>query len=279
MHRLPPPKFGAKVVFATCISHITDTKLKRNLTAICDEIGRCDTRYRAAGRKAELFKLVAHDKVGKVSCEDMKKIYTSCMAKKRAAGRFYYDKLRGSAPDGRCPLCGQPRVSTLDHHLPKAEFPSLVVTPFNLIPACRDCNTVKLAGLATNADKQTFHPYFDNVESVTWLKAKILQTKPAVAQFYVDGGKLPKDMAKRAESHFIAFQLEARYASQAATELVGIRHRMMDLLKKGGSIAVKTELQFTAASWAKDKKNCWQAALYTALAGDDWYCQGGCKAK
>ena len=212
-------------------------------------------------------------------CEVMKKLYTACMAKKGTSGRYYYDILRDSAPGGRCPLCGLPEVSTLDHHLPKSEFPSLVVTPYNLIPACRDCNTVKLAGLAKTADEQTIHPYFDNAESTTWLKARILQTEPAVAHFYVDSGTLPGNMAKRAESHFIAFQLERRYASQAVTELVGIRHRMIDLLKTCGAGAVKTDLQSSTVSWAKNKKNCWQAALYSALAASDWYCQGGCKAR
>ena len=65
MYRLDPPKFGAKVVFAACIGNITDKKLKKNLMAICDEIGKCDTRYRAAGRKAELFKLVCARQGGK----------------------------------------------------------------------------------------------------------------------------------------------------------------------------------------------------------------------
>src|SRR4051812_2298799 len=139
MHQLPPPKFGAKVVFAACIKQVADKGLKKNLSAICDEIHKCDTRYRAAGRKAKLYTLAVHDKVGKVPSEEMIKVYTGRMAKKGASGRHYYDTLRASAPNGRCPLCGQPKVSTLDHHLPKAEFPSLVVTPHNLIPCCADC--------------------------------------------------------------------------------------------------------------------------------------------
>src|SRR4051812_17284258 len=115
MHRLDPPKFGAKVVFSACISKIPDKKLKKNLTAICDEIALCDRRYRAAARKTELFTIATHDKVGAVSCADLKDVYTSHMAKKGAAGRHYYDRLRSLAKKGRCPLCGQPKVSTLDH--------------------------------------------------------------------------------------------------------------------------------------------------------------------
>jgi hypothetical protein len=246
--------------------------------AICDEIGKCAIRYCAAGRKAELYKLVPQGSVGNVSCNDMIGVYTNSMAKKGGAGRFYYDKLRNAAPGGRCPLCGLPNVSTLDHHLPKASYPSLVVMPYNLVPACRDCNFAKRAGLAKTADEQTFHPYFDNVESTTWLKARILQASPAVPQFYVDSSRLPLSVAKRAESHFKAFRLGSRYSSQAVTELVGIRYEMTRLLKNSGANEVKAELQSRASSWAKDKRNCWQTALYAALAASDWYCRGGCSA-
>jgi 5-methylcytosine-specific restriction endonuclease McrA len=279
MHRLTPPKFGAKVVFTACIKQVVDKKLKRTLPAICGEIGKCDRRYRAAGRKAALFTLLPHDMVGKVSCDDMIKVYTGRMAKKGASGRLYYEKLMASAPQGRCPLCGQPMVSTLDHYLPKTEFPSLVVTPFNLIPSCGDCNKLKLNALAKTADEQTLHPYFDNVELAVWLKARILQTKPVAAQFYVDSGALPPNMAKRVEHHFNTFHLAIRYASQAANELVGIQGGIVNLLHYSGSTAVNNELLSRADSWAKHKVNCWQTALYAALAANDWYCKGGCKAK
>lgn len=279
MHQLSPPKFGAKAVFTACISQVVDKKLKANLKAICDEIGKCDTKYRRAGRAATLYKILPHGKVGGVDPEDLIKVYTGRMAKKRASGRGYYDKLMASAPQGRCPLCGLPKVSTLDHHLPKAEFPSLVVTPHNLIPSCGDCNKVKLVAIATTADDQTLHPYFDNAESVLWLKARIVQTSPAAATFRVDTTLLPANMAKRVEAHFYAFHLAERFASQAATDLVGIQDGIVKLLKASGSDAVRDDLLSRAKSWAKHKKNCWQAALYAALAADDWYCQGGCKGK
>lgn len=279
MHQLAPPKFGAKAVFTACIKQVADKKLKNNLTAICDDIGKCDVKYRRAGRSATLFKIAVHDTVGAVSCDDLVKVYTGRMAKKGASGRGYYDTLIASAPQGRCPLCGQPRVSTLDHHLPKSEFPSLVVTPHNLIPSCGECNKVKLNALAKTADEQTLHPYFDNTETVLWLKAKVVPTSPAAAKFYVDASALPLNMAKRVEAHFVAFQLASRFASQAANEIMGIQDKVVKLLNSGGEGEVKKELHASANSWAALKRNCWQAALYSALATDDWYCKGGCKAK
>ena len=279
MHRLAPPKFGAKAVFTVCIKQVADKNLKNILTDICDDIDKCDTKYRRFGRSATLFKIAVHDKVGAVSCDDLVKVYTGWMAKKGASGRGYYDTLIASATEGRCPLCGQLRVSTLDHHLPKSEFPSLVVTPHNLVPSCGECNKVKLNALAKSADEQTLHPYFDNTETVLWLKAKILPTSPAAAKFYVDTGELPSNMAKRVEAHFVTFQLATRFALQAANEIMGIQDKIINLLKSGGGSEVKKDLCASANSWSAYKINCWQAALYSALATDDWYCEGGCKAK
>jgi 5-methylcytosine-specific restriction endonuclease McrA len=279
MHPLRPPKYGAKVVFTACLRQVADKNLRRQLTAICEKIAQYDKRYRTAGRKAELYKLPTHDKVGKVSREEMIKVYTGRMAKKKASGRLYYDKLMASTPQGRCPLCGQRTVSTLDHHLPKTEYPALVVTPYNLIPACGDCNKVKLNALAATPDEQTLHPYFDNIENTVWLKAAIIQARPAAARFFVDTSVLPAKMAKRTEHHFKSFRLGPLYASHAADEIVGISHRLSDLLKVGTASAVKAHLKAEAASRVKAKKNSWQAALYTALAADDWFCQGGCEMK
>jgi hypothetical protein len=279
MHPLKPPKFSAKVVYSACISRIKDQKLKKKLLAIIGDVAKFDTRYRAAGRKAILYKLLPHDGVGEVTRDQMIKVYTYRMAKKEAAGRFYYDELMASPAQGRCPLCGQGTVTTLDHHLPKTEFPLLVVTPYNLIPACADCNKGKLDSLASNADEQTLHPYFDDIDAAVWLKATVVQSVPAAARFFVETTALPANMAKRAEQHFSSFKLGRLYTSHAADEIVGISERLTNLLKVGNAIAVKADLLASASSRAKAKKNSWQAALYAALADSDWYCKGGCKCQ
>jgi 5-methylcytosine-specific restriction endonuclease McrA len=255
---------------------VSDNELKSRLDAILGEIIKCDTHYRSAGRKAELFKLPAHDNVGNVRCDEMIKVYTGRMAKGNTSGRHYYDKLIARAPQGRCPLCGQRTVSTLDHYLPKAGYPSFVVTPHNLIPACKDCNKEKSDVLADSADEQTLHPYFDDIDRFVWLKSVIVHSSPAAAQFFVDTSGVPAKMAKRAEYHFKRLKLGPLYASHAADEIAGISYRLCHLLGFGAA-TVKIHLEAEATSRVVARRNSWQSALYTAMASDDWFCQGGCR--
>lgn len=165
MKKLLKPNDSALDVFNACIDRVRDEDLKRRLIACSQEIEDSSIEFDAKVS-------IAH--------------YTSRMAKKLAPGRIYYDKLMSLPDHGRCPLCSQRVVSTLDHHLPKAHFPSLAVSPFNLIPACQDCNKTKSEDIPICSEEETLHPYYDDVEAFVWVKAKIRESIPVAIEFYVE---------------------------------------------------------------------------------------------
>ena len=170
-------------------------------------------------------------------------------------------------------------MSTLDHHLPKARYPALAVTPINLVPACADCNRAKTDSIAKTREEQSLHPYFDDVEDESWLEAEVVEGAPAALRFYVRPPDTWDELKiGRVRYHFRLFNLAALYASHAAEELVGIRYRLTTLLDCGGGAgAVREHLQEEAESRGAIKANSWQAAVYKALANCDWYCDGGFK--
>lgn len=51
--------------------------------------------------------------------------------------------LMSLANTGKCPICGIGQASTLDHYLAKTIYPTYAVTPYNLVPVCKDCNFAK----------------------------------------------------------------------------------------------------------------------------------------
>lgn len=70
-----------------------------------------------------------------------------------------------------CPMCGSPVTGTLDHYLPREEFPEFSVMAANLVPACIHCNSGKKRRIfkGVNADERFLHPYFDKVaQSPIW---------------------------------------------------------------------------------------------------------------
>ncbi|HDI3207138.1 TPA: hypothetical protein PMB08_002611 [Vibrio cholerae] len=74
----------------------------------------------------------------------------------------FIEVLRKSSPEA-CPMCGGFKPSTLDHVLPKEDFPVWSIFSKNLVPAC-SCNSVRGTALKGSAVTQArvLHPYFDD---------------------------------------------------------------------------------------------------------------------
>ena len=145
MRKLPLPAYTAEYTFSTCIGRIKSADLKDRLlsikaTIIVEAIG-----YEQAASQNTLYRIGTSDTVnGVVTADEMSNLYDFRMAKKHGPGRQIYDRLISVPAYGRCPLCGQGKVWTLDHHLPKKQYPGFAVTPANLVPSCMDCNKAKL---------------------------------------------------------------------------------------------------------------------------------------
>lgn len=58
-----------------------------------------------------------------------------------------------------CPMCGGTSVATLDHVLPKANYPEFSVLSFNLVPSCDGCQRRRSN---KGALYEFIHPYFDH---------------------------------------------------------------------------------------------------------------------
>ncbi len=74
----------------------------------------------------------------------------------------FIKQIRASSPTV-CPMCGSLKTTSLDHVLPKEDYPEFTVYSKNLVPAC-DCNTKRgKATKNTATGGRVLHPYFDNV--------------------------------------------------------------------------------------------------------------------
>jgi hypothetical protein len=291
MRHLPLPTnladqpYAAGEVAQICIDAIEKPRTFINrITAIIPDIVAAETQYDIFARAASLHNFPRVDDVdgpnGTVTAKELKSLYTYRMLDEEQPGRAIYDRLILSAGD-TCPLCGVNSVFTLDHHLPKKECPVLSVAPFNLIPACRDCQSEKMEDFPANAEDQTLHPYYDNVDGEIWLAAAVNQTQPASFTFVVNPPATwtPLTVA-RVRNHFVSFGLPRLFAKNAANELTGIRLVLTNLFNAGGLNAVQAELQSRADGWRQSgiqagRLNSWHLAMYQAAAADNWFCNAG----
>jgi 5-methylcytosine-specific restriction endonuclease McrA len=280
MIKLKPPDLDAGDVFALCISRVRNAALKARLVSVAPDVIQASNTFEDLATQVRLYEFVREAVIGGVvTTSEMESVYTQRMVPKTAPGRMAYDKLMSLAHSGKCPLCAQRDASTLDHHLPKAHYPILAVTPLNLVPSCKDCNKAKLASLPKSAYEETLHPYFDDIDGDRWLFASVQTTEPASLKFFV----VPPDqwdavLVARIRLHFETLGLGDLYAAQGADELLNIRHQLRMIHGTGGAATVRRELLDRAESARALRVNGWRVSAFEAFAESDWFCDGGFNA-
>ena len=182
---------------------------------------------------------------------------------KRCGG--FYDKIIANV-NQVCPFCGEGRAITLDHFLPKAEYPFLVVTPENLVPSCRDCNMEKGDEKPTCNEEVPLHPYYDDIDSV-WLEANIDYSKADNLDFeFVNN--LDKTVEpllfKRIDVHMRVHDLKANFSTHA-TSAINSKKRIHLQDAKQGVNRLHNELERELKSFEAEDVNSWRSALYRGL--------------
>jgi 5-methylcytosine-specific restriction endonuclease McrA len=277
MLKIDKPDEVASEVFLACIGIVKNVNLKNRLAACEETITEACTEFEDRVGTGQLHTVIREGMInGNVTSKELEDVYTLRMARKNKPGRPLYDKILISAPHGICPLCGLREATTLDHYLPKADYPRLAVVPINLVPACKDCNTLKLTSYPTDEFEEPIHPYFDDIENIDWLKAIVLQSTPPAIKFYTNPPEECDDLLiARIKYHFESLSLNKLYSTHAASELRQINFSLNNHFNRSGADGVRTYLLEAAETRSHDNINSWQAAMYMATADNEWFCNGG----
>ncbi len=267
MKSIKKPDFKVKDVLTASVSRSPRHSSSITIISASAEIENNETEYDTKKIKNELYTLPQKKIVdGVIDCEGLKNIYSNRMRNVENDARHYYDKILSSAPRGKCPYCTLRHASTLDHYLPKSLYPLYSVTPINLVPACKDCNTGKLSEFPSCSEDETLHPYYDNVENERWLCMRVVNLHPIVFEYYVDAPDNWGDlMKKRLETHLYSFNLNNQFSTHAQEELDNRRVYMERLFLNGGNVGLKEFLYESYLSSLANSKNSWQTAFYSGL--------------
>lgn len=277
MRSLPKPTELADEVFRTCIGNFRNGDKKTRLITSAPVVAAAAKNYDTLAQNQNLHQIATHTHVnGNVTAKEMISVYNEKFVPESRPGRELYLRLRNQSPFNRCPLCCHHNVSTLDHYLNKADYPLFSVTPVNLIPSCRDCNTIKLDHRPTTAEEVSLHPYYDTIEFDKWLKVTIHETVPAAATYSVRRPAGWDDLLfARTRTHFSILELAPLFATHAAEELINKRVAFISLHNSNGAAAVRADILEDANSFSAAYINSWRAALYRAWSLSDWFCDGG----
>ena len=181
----------------------------------------------------------------------------------------------------RCPFCGISESSSLDHYLPKEEYPEFAVFPPNLLPCCVPCNTRKLDRVVQNGtDVRLFiHPHFDDIPRLRFLTARVGLTPDALTLSFrvVRPVGMAHRLFNRIRSHFTKLNLDDRYRRMGLEHLAG----QYGVLSRAygpeeAPERVSTELRQSADDFEESYgPNYWISVLCRALADLDSFCDGG----
>jgi hypothetical protein len=277
MWTVAQPILDAGQTYDVCISKVSNADFRDRLVQARPTIvtAAVDYKVKAQARSLNLVAQAA-SVAGVVSKKEMVSIYDQRMAGKSGPGRPIYDQIKMLPTQDRCPFCDHRNVSTLDHILPKTLYPSLAVTPLNLVAACMDCNKVRSDFAPTAPEEVPLHPYFDDVTDKRWLFAKIIQQTPCAFVFDLDPPNEWDSVTEaRARRQFSLLGLPRLYSNEAARELANIRYNLGVHYQAGGPSAVRDELARQWSSRRANRLNSWQTAMYEAAVNDPWFYSGG----
>lgn len=284
MRAMVAPSEDTKQVYQACINSVSDINLRARLNALTNAIVIAAVDYHQKALAKQLYTITPNScdndaiALGDVTKKELKSVYSTHMVGRAKPARNIYDLLLSRAPLGRCPICGTGNASTLDHYLPKSNYPQLSVVPRNLVPSCKDCNTAKSNAVPKTAEEQSLHPYYDHGAFVyeQWLYAEVMQTVPATIIFFVRPPDHWDDISKkRVQSHFIDFNLAARFSVEASNQIASLKDLLLRYEQSLGAVGVKQHLTFEATVNSGLHRNSWQSAMFQALVSSDWYCSVG----
>jgi hypothetical protein len=280
MKRLPLPNIAFSEALKEAISGIGSPAVRTSHTIAFADPNTIEADYAQRANEGTLYALPRVDTrddpviLGALCKSDLMKLYSDYFVPERKSARRIYEAIKVTA-GGKCPLCGGVgHVRTLDHYLPKANFPLYSVLPTNLVPCCRDCNSEKLNSFADERQDQTLHPYFDHDRffNQRWIQARVIPKSPPVLEYFVSTpDDWDDDSKSRVHAHFTDYRLAEKFSVEAAADLPET------IQTRRTTMCANTAANFS--SYLAEKSNTsalpinnWRRVMFSALAADPWFC-------
>jgi len=277
MKHIKKTKITTESVLKACVSNLTNEEVKNELLNNIAILKQNDEIFEEKTTNLEVYTIGQDIEISPIAnASVLKKLYTDKLSKKGQIARDLYDEILISAPNEKCPYCNHRLADTLDHFLPKANFPIYSISPINLLPACTQCNKGKTNSIPTNASEQTLHPYFDNFEELNWLECEILNLPNIVFKFKTknifEEGNINNI---RISNHFSFYKLNDLYKSNASTEFANIKRQITIIYNTKGVEELKDFLLEAYLSRKETDINSWQTAFYKSLYDSEEFVNGG----
>jgi len=165
-----------------------------------------------------------------------------------------------------CPACGEDGTpNTLDHYLPKEDYPEFAITAVNLFPMCDICQGKKLRETTDLHNQRLFlHPYYDDFLGQEVVILKIGGPFQAPTDVLIE----PSPVLTLAQSalirrHLGALEIPARYQHFFRDQYLRLLRLVSDMRSEGQDVRAMLGLFLTMA--ASKSLNSWPHIFYAAV--------------
>lgn len=266
MRKLNKPNIEVGEVLDACINHYIDESIKSKIQYSRDVICNASNIYNLVSENRNWQSICEGLKPANLTKKEMIDLYDGKFVACKAIRKKYYDKIMSLAEDGICPICCVGAVKTLDHYLPKSKFPMFSITPNNLVPSCRDCNSKKNNKFDNNYS--LIHPYYDDIDDFIWLSAslKILNNR-LIARYSVSKNDVLIDdyTYKRICYSFNEYELDKLYELKACEAITNQKVLWKNIYFSKGKRNLLNYFKLQLGSVTINQNNSWMAALYRGL--------------
>lgn len=277
MIKLNESRINQSDIYSKCVEGVNSQVDKNLLNTFTSDIQSKSDLYRHKALINQLHTLTRDHFINGINLKFfLNDLYTEQMSKETGSARKYYNYIKSQAL--LCANCFHQKPTTLDHYLPKAKYPFFSVSPVNLIPCCRDCNTSKGQYDSDLYEEQLINAYFDKdiFFNDIWLEAEIKigdENVPFVVYKVTPPFSWHDNDKKRVLRHFERFKLNELYSAQANVELFSNKNVFNDYINSNDGL--KSNLEKEAINLSSTIPNTWKAALYRALSKSFWFCNIG----
>jgi hypothetical protein len=183
------------------------------------------------------------------------------------------DDIRSAQDDlgkAKCQYCGLNEPSTVDHYLPKSDYPEFCVLAINLLLCCYDCNNRKGETGLINGRRQFVNLYFDSLPQSRYLFATIVYIgdSPKVTFQLQNNGSIQPTLFGTINDHFQHLDLLHRYGEHVHLFISEVKGAVRSVSQRMNAQSVASFLRGMAA---EDSVlyglNSYRVALLFGLAG------------
>lgn len=204
-------------VHQLAVARKNDSDSKRRLLNIERIIQSEYSVYQAHFKANNLYRVKAN-KVATASKSDLIPLYQY----QSKTIREVRDKIRRNQVQTittTCQNCTINSANTLDHILPKGQFPAFVVNPLNLFPCCSECNSIK----KDSSSSEFLNLYLDPLPNEQYLFVNVQKDRDGELNFNYtirnNQNKIPANLFSVIESHYHSLKLPERFRLSSVEQI------------------------------------------------------------